>query len=198
MKKLNSFSGALFSLAQEKPLAKISIEELCDRVGVKRQTFYYHFKDMGDFIDAILVDICEKRSDKDGDLNQDARFVADRYANTSEILKNFLTSPYAINIINFVHNYLHVRSYNRLAANAKYKSLPDEQIQSVSRIVASIIVSELSYWINSGMEEDKDHLLLRFDIILKNVEKMMVENALRGTIEKRKHPELAEDEKNKH
>ncbi|MFA5223514.1 MAG: TetR-like C-terminal domain-containing protein, partial [Bacilli bacterium] len=115
-----------------------------------------------------------------------------------EILKNFLTSPYAINIINFVHNYLHVRSYNRLAANAKYKSLPDEQIQSISRIVASIIVSELSYWINSGMEEDKDHLLLRFDIILKNVEKMMVENALRGTIEKRKHPELAEDEKNKH
>lgn len=198
MKKLNSFSGALFSLAQEKPLAKISIEELCDRVGVKRQTFYYHFKDMGDFIDAILVDICEKRSDKDGDLNQDARFVADLYANNSEILKNFLTSPYAINIINFVHNYLHVRSYNRLAANAKYKSLPDEQIQSVSRIVASIIVSELSYWIISGMEEDKDHLLLRFDIILKNVEKMMVENALRGTIGKRKHPELAEDEKNKH
>ena len=198
MKKLNSFSGALFSLAQEKPLAKISIEELCNRVGVKRQTFYYHFKDMGDFIDAILVDICEKRSDKDGDLNQDARFVADLYANNSEILKNFLTSPYAINIINFVHNYLHVRSYNRLAANAKYKSLPDEQIQSVSRIVASIIVSELSYWINSGMEENKDHLLLRFDIILKNVEKMMVENALRGTIEKRKHPELAEDEKNKH
>lgn len=198
MKKLNSFSGALFSLAQEKPLAKISIEELCDRVGVKRQTFYYHFKDMGDFIDAILVDICEKRSDKDGDLNQDARFVADLYANNSEILKNFLTSPYAINIINFVHNYLHVRSYNRLAANAKYKSLPDEQIQSVSRIVASIIVSELSYWINSGMGENKDHLLLRFDIILKNVEKMMVENALRGTIEKRKHPELAEDEKNKH
>ena len=178
MKKLNSFSGALFSLAQEKPLAKISIEELCDRVGVKRQTFYYHFKDMGDFIDAILVDICEKRSDKDGDLNQDARFVADLYANNSEILKNFLTSPYAINIINFVHNYLHVRSYNRLAANVKYKNLPDEQIQSVSRIVASIIVSELSYWINSGMEEDKDHLLLRFDIILKNVEKMMVENAL--------------------
>lgn len=198
MKKLNSFSEALFGLAQEKPLAKISIEELCDRVGVKRQTFYYHFKDMGDFIDAILVDICENRSDKDGDLNQDARFVADLYANNSEILKNFLTSPYAINIINFVHNYLHVRSYNRLAANVKYKNLPDEQIKSVSRIVASIIVSELSYWINSGMEEDKDHLLLRFDIILKNVEKMMVENALRGTIEKRKHPELAEDEKNKH
>lgn len=198
MKKLSSFTEALFSLAKEKPIAKISIEELCDRVGVKRQTFYYHFKDMGDFIDAVMVDICEKRVDKEGDLNQDARFIADLYSANSEVLKNFLSSPYAMNITNFVHNYLSTRSSYRLAGNAKYKNLPNEQIKSVSRIVASIIASELAYWINDEMKEDKEHLMLRFDVILKNVEKMMVENALRGNILKNIRPDLQQDDKDKH
>ncbi|HOC80257.1 MAG TPA: hypothetical protein PKK21_00060, partial [Bacilli bacterium] len=82
--------------------------------------------------------------------------------------------------------------------NIKYKNLPNEQIKSVSRIVASIIASESSYWINNEMKEDKEHLLLRFDVILKNVERMMVENALRGNILNNKRPDLQQDEKDKH
>lgn len=198
MKKIRSFTEALLSLAKEKPIAKISIEELCERVGVKRQTFYYHFKDMGDFIDAIIIDIFEKRAEKDGDLNQDARFVANLYSNNYEAVRNLLSSPYAMNIVNFVQNYLSTRSYERLAANIKYKNLPNEQIKSVSRIVASIIASESSYWINNEMKEDKEHLLMRFDVILKNVERMMVENALRGNILNNKRPDLQQDEKDKH
>jgi len=198
MKRLHSFTQALFSLAKEKPLAKISIEELCDRVGVKRQTFYYHFKDMGDFIDSIMVDFCEKRVDKDGDLNSDARFVADLFSSNVKVLKNFISSPYAININNFIHDYLHTRSYSRLSANVKYKNLPSEQIESVSRIVASIILSELSYWINTDMNEEKEYILHRFEVILKNVEKMMVENALRGTIENKRRVETDNHKEDKH
>ena len=32
-------------LTKEKPYDKISISDIADRCGIKRQTFYYHFQD---------------------------------------------------------------------------------------------------------------------------------------------------------
>lgn len=32
------------SLVEEKPLGKITISDITERVGVNRHTFYYHFK----------------------------------------------------------------------------------------------------------------------------------------------------------
>ena len=198
MKKLHRFTKALFDLAEQKPVAKISVEELCNKVGVKRQTFYYHFKDMGDLIKAIMIDFCEHRIDKEGGLPEDARFVAELYAGHSDILKNFLTSPYATEMTNFLHSYLYTRSYNRITTNPKYKNLPAEQLQSVSRIVASILVTELSFWIKSGMKEDKEFMLNRFRVMLKNIKKMMVENSLRDNLHREDAFQQNENAQNKH
>ncbi|MFA5421356.1 MAG: TetR/AcrR family transcriptional regulator [Bacilli bacterium] len=189
MKKLHLFIDALFTLAEEKPVAKISVEELCNKVGVKRQTFYYHFNDMSDLINTILVDVSEHREDKDGDFTADARYVADIFAANTGAIKNLLSSPYAIDVTNFLHDYLSTRSLARLSSSPKYKKMPSEQLESVSRIVASILVSEFSYWIKTGLQEDKEHLITRFTVMLRNVEKMMVENALRGSLNKNRPSE---------
>lgn len=43
--------AALRALLNEKPLARIRVRELTERCGLRRQSFYYHFKDVYDLFD---------------------------------------------------------------------------------------------------------------------------------------------------
>lgn len=45
---------ALKELVQEKPLEKISISNICDRCGMNRKSFYYHFQDKYDLVNWIF------------------------------------------------------------------------------------------------------------------------------------------------
>ena len=197
MKKMNAFTQALFALAKEKPVAKISIEELCVQTGVKRQTFYYHFDDMGDFISKVIVDLCKRRQATDYKLVNDAAFIVDLFATNHVVFKNLLSSPYVADVTKYLYKYLFENSYARLSSDLKYKKLPVDQLKSVSRIMAGIIVSETTFWIVSGMQEDREHLLNRLTVILESVEKIMVENALRDNMNKYRRVEIGSDKPDK-
>lgn len=45
-----SIFNAVFELATEKQLSKITVIELCDRAGINKSTFYLHYKSMDDCI----------------------------------------------------------------------------------------------------------------------------------------------------
>ena len=46
-----ALSNALKELLKEKPVNKITIAELCNKVGIRQQTFYYHFADLPELIE---------------------------------------------------------------------------------------------------------------------------------------------------
>ena len=48
-----AISQNLKELLQEKTLAKISVGDICERCGMNRKTFYYHFKDKYDLVNWI-------------------------------------------------------------------------------------------------------------------------------------------------
>ncbi|NCA97002.1 MAG: TetR/AcrR family transcriptional regulator [Bacteroidia bacterium] len=197
MKKMNAFTQALFTLAKEKPVAKISIEELCVQTGVKRQTFYYHFDDMGHFVSAVITDLCRRQQNIGHTLVDDATFIVELFATNHVVFKNLLTSPYVSDVTKYLYKYLSDNSYGRLSSDLKYKKLPVEQLKSVSRIMSSVIVSEATFWITSGMQEEQEHLINRFSIILEGVEKIMVENALRDNMNRNRRIEIGSDKPNK-
>ena len=47
---------ALKRLLLEKPLSKITIQDLADECGISRMTFYYHFKDIYDLVEWSFVE----------------------------------------------------------------------------------------------------------------------------------------------
>ncbi len=51
---------ALKELVQEKALNKITIQDIADKCGINRQTFYYHFQDIIDLVRWILISDAEK------------------------------------------------------------------------------------------------------------------------------------------
>lgn len=47
---------ALLELEREKPYAKISVKQVCERADVSRTTFYSHFDSLDDLLNAVLDD----------------------------------------------------------------------------------------------------------------------------------------------
>ena len=55
-----ALEASLKKLLMEKPLNKITINDITEDCGVNRMTFYYHFKDIYDLVDWILVEDAAK------------------------------------------------------------------------------------------------------------------------------------------
>ncbi len=51
----NTLATALKQLMTEKPFEKISVSDICDRCGMNRKSFYYHFHDKYDLVNWIFT-----------------------------------------------------------------------------------------------------------------------------------------------
>lgn len=49
-----AMAESMKGLMNEKPFAKISVGDICERCGMNRKTFYYHFKDKYDLVNWIF------------------------------------------------------------------------------------------------------------------------------------------------
>ena len=55
MKIESKYQEGLKKLLKEKPLDEINVVMLCDAIKSNRQTFYYHFRDISDVVESILL-----------------------------------------------------------------------------------------------------------------------------------------------
>ena len=85
---------ALLELCNEKPLPKISINDIQKKSGVSRQTFYNYFRDKNDLIQRIYLDrIISRWKSVDSDLEyyDSLLDVFDRYKRYQNFLKQALS-----------------------------------------------------------------------------------------------------------
>ena len=98
-KTKSALQEAFFSLISEKPFNDITVNELCDRAGVRRATFYKHFSDKYDFlgrITAMLREDFDLKMKKAGSLD----FTVDYYLEYVYALVEFLcTHETAVDMI---------------------------------------------------------------------------------------------------
>lgn len=62
-----ALAAALKELMEQKPFAKINVAEICEKCGMNRKSFYYHFKDKYDLVNWIFdmdfAKVLEERRD---------------------------------------------------------------------------------------------------------------------------------------
>ncbi len=51
----NALASAMKDLILEKPFEKITVSDICDRCGMNRKSFYYHFQDKYDLVNWIFL-----------------------------------------------------------------------------------------------------------------------------------------------
>ena len=90
IKTKNALHNAFFAMLSEMELEDITINNLCDRAGIRRATFYKHFDDKIDFITYIIKDV---RVSFDSAFNNgnDAQLSVEYYVKYTQAVVAFLS-----------------------------------------------------------------------------------------------------------
>lgn len=149
-------ADAIKQLLSTKPLYKITIKEITDIVGINRQTFYYHFKDIYDL--ALFMyrhDIYKLLEDFDfsNDFSLIIKIMFTYAVDNRNLLLNTIS-----NVDTGVVNQYIIIVVNEMATKAiKYRAkalhveVEDEDVKELAEFYTYYISGEIMNWFKTGI-----------------------------------------------
>lgn len=164
-----ALEASLKSLLLQKPLDKITINDIAEDCGINRMTFYYHFKDIYDLIEWSCVEDAAKALEgkKTYDTWQQG------FLQIFEAVQ--ANKPFIINVYNSVSReqvelYLYKLTYNLMigVVNEKSKGMVvnDEDKKFVADFYKYAFVGLMLDWIKNGMKEDPHLIIARLGMLV--------------------------------
>ncbi|MGN0906402.1 MAG: TetR/AcrR family transcriptional regulator [Bullifex sp.] len=180
-----AISWALKELVKEKPLNKITIQDIADRCGINRQTFYYHFQDIIDLVRWTLYTDAEKliRGNKTYDTWQKGYLAVFR---TIEQDKTFILNIYHHAPREYITDYLYSVTLGLLTDVVKEKEremglrVREDDIMFIANFFKYSLVGIVLDWIGKGMEEKSEVIVSKLDSIIHGTIEKALMNAAVG------------------
>lgn len=161
--------GAFLKLIEEKPYAKITVNDIVQEAGVHRNTFYYHYQS----IPGMLSEICRKMVAKMFIIYKDAQSPADcvlplvRY---SKEHKTAILHVYVSDARQILMDY--VRQIGRFAVERYIENITERtgisrhDKEVMIRFYTAGIVGVWTDWVEDNMETDSSEDFIRIGNIL--------------------------------
>ena len=161
---------SLKNLLLQKPLNKITINDIAEDCGINRMTFYYHFKDIYDLVEwSCLEDAARALNDKK------------TYETWQEGLINIFNAvlenkPFIMNVYRCVHReqaekYLSplvddlvMGVINEEAASIRVR---DEDKEFIAKVYSYVLIGVMLDWIKDDMREDPKEVVARLARLIK-------------------------------
>ena len=164
-----ALAASLKNLILQKPLNKITINDIAKDCGINRMTFYYHFKDIYDLIEWICI--------------EDAAKALEGKKTYETWQQGFLNIFHAVLenkafIINVYHSisreqiemYLYKITYDLLIGvveeKASHMSVRQEDKAFIADFYKYAFVGIMLQWIKNGMKEDPHNIIERLSILI--------------------------------
>lgn len=152
VKTKNSLNNAFFEMLREMPIEDITVNELCERAGVRRATFYKHFNDKIDFLTYLIKDIRESfdreflKGVEHSTLTVDyyVRYVQDLgtyLLKREDAFSKILKSPMRATFIDIFMKQNYIDTANRLQMSIENGM----QLPSSVPVVASMLIGGVSH-----------------------------------------------------
>lgn len=166
---------ALKELLLEKPLSKITINDITEQCDINRQTFYYHFSDIIDLVEWICIEDADKAlKDKNNYDKWQEGFLA--IFRLFEKDKVFIMNIYRSVPLEILQKYLYKLVYPGIykvvCEKSKDGHAREEDKEFVSKFYMYAFVQVVLDWVKNDMKDDP----------VKIVDK--VSTIVSGTIEK--------------
>jgi AcrR family transcriptional regulator len=156
----DALGDALVELMQQKPFDDITIQDVLERAGVGRSTFYVHFKDKDDLFMSDADEFFEAMSMalvKHGDRSERVFPVMEFFAHVRE-MKNFVQSMKSAGKFHenmqLAHGHFARGIQKRMEMIPRGKSIPMAQRPAIAHAHAGALISMLEFWMNHGAKED--------------------------------------------
>lgn len=147
MKKIveKSIKSTFLNLLKTNDIESIDVKLVCDTLGIKRQSFYYHYKNIYDVICALYAD--DELEVKDVDtFNSIMEGLIDYLYKNEEFNKDVLNSGAKDILEEYTFSYLY-RSFNIYLE--KYELRIDSK-KDISRFFSKAIAEQLLYYFAHG------------------------------------------------
>ncbi|MCD7866904.1 MAG: TetR/AcrR family transcriptional regulator [Clostridiales bacterium] len=156
----------LIDLLNEKPLTKITVKDIVERCGVNRNTFYYHFRDIPDVVNAIMkreIDrIMEKRFDKWNNLADCLDFVFEEIrANQKDMLHIYRFVDRSI-FADYLNRICESMLSEYISRKKQEKNVSEKDAEILVHYYKCTFVGILLDWLDNNMPENAEEDIRRF------------------------------------
>jgi AcrR family transcriptional regulator len=161
VKTREAIQDALFTLMQEKPYHKITVQEIIDRANVGRSTFYSHFETKEDLlfssIEHLMVMLNVYLTDYiDRDENQPRLIpVVELFEHIKEnnrVIKGLMKSNSSDLLFNKVQSYLNSGLEQYLKSRLPENKEPGVPMALLANHISSTLIELLKWWLDNKMK----------------------------------------------
>lgn len=164
-----ALAASLKKLLNKKTLDKITVIDITEDCEVNRQTFYYHFKDIYDLVEWMLID--EATRTLDGRKTYDT-WQQGFYRIFEAVLENktFIMNAYHSISREQVENYLYKLTYDLLIGVVEEEAggmhVRDEDKRFIADFYKFGFVGLMLEWIRGGMKEEPERIIEQLGVLI--------------------------------
>ena len=150
---------AFLNLMMEKPVNEIRVQEVLDRAGVGRSTFYLHYRDLDDLLVSQLELFCETMScslSARKDKSQRVMPVAELFehiGNGNKLYKVLSDSGHVKDFYELAEGCFARGIERRLVESGRLKEVPKREIAARASALSGSLLSLLRWWLDRGVKE---------------------------------------------
>ena len=154
-------------LLNQRPLDKITVKDIVSDCGISRNTFYYHYQDIYDLLQATLSTVMENALSEDVTTWRDSLINVTRFA-----LENRRAVYHIYNSTNRdqLERYLNRVTGQRMEKLIRYLTrdiqVNDEDVRFLALFYKHAIVGTLMEWLSNDMKADVEHVMSRLAVLL--------------------------------
>ena len=162
-----ALEASLKKLLLRKPLNKITINDITEDCGVNRMTFYYHFKDIYDLVDWILVEDATEALEGHQDFETWSEALLDalqRIQDNRVLVLNVYRSVSREQVEQYLYKMLD--PLLRMFVERENIPVQEEDKQFIIDFYKYALVGMALEWIRKGMKEDPVRMTERLNLLI--------------------------------
>ncbi len=177
-----ALSNALKELLKEKPVNKITISEVCEKTGIRRQTFYYHFADLPELIEWTCYVEVESVLKQNRDYSSWEAGFLDIFK-LAKKEKSFIMNIYHGVSVSLLEDYMRRLTFpllkhvvDEVAENLKIDDVTQTDKEFIERFYTSAFVDIVISWVDKDMKDDPKEIIDHLSPLIKGT----IPNALKA------------------
>ena len=165
-----ALEASLKKLLLQKPLNKITINDITEDCGVNRMTFYYHFKDIYDLVDWIMVEDAAKALEgRQSFENWTDAFldILHQVQDNKVLVMNVYRSISREQVEQYLYKLLDPMLREFMERGMQEITVQDDDVQFIVDFYKYALVGMALEWIRKDMKEDPVRMTERLNLLIR-------------------------------
>jgi len=160
--------NALLNLIVEKPIGQVTVQDVLDRSGVGRSTFYLHYRDKDDLLISQLemfLEIMSTVLSVNKERSRRVAPVAELFAhigNQNKLYRVLCDSGHIRDFFDLAQGYFARGIERRLAESGRLRQVAPRELAARAAALSGSLLSLLRWWLERGEKESPEEMDIMF------------------------------------